>query len=158
MAAVTICSDFGAQEKKVCHCFHCFPIYLPWSDETGCHDLSVLNVVLSQPFHSPLSPSLRICLPKQGTQVPSPVQENPTCHRAAKFPCYNCWACAPELESGNHWGHVLHYWSPGTWSPCSTRKAATMRRLCWAMKRSPCSPQLENACVWQQRPSTARNK
>ena len=32
MAAVTICSDFGAQKNKVCHCFHCFPIYLPWSD------------------------------------------------------------------------------------------------------------------------------
>ena len=29
MAAVTICSDFGAQENKVFHCFHCFPIYLP---------------------------------------------------------------------------------------------------------------------------------
>ena len=29
MAADTICSDFGAQEKKVSHCFHCFPIYLP---------------------------------------------------------------------------------------------------------------------------------
>ena len=28
-AAVTICSDFRAQENKVCHCFHCFPIYLP---------------------------------------------------------------------------------------------------------------------------------
>jgi len=28
MAAVTICSDFGAQENKVCHRFHCFPIYL----------------------------------------------------------------------------------------------------------------------------------
>ena len=27
-AAVTFCSDFGAQENKVCHCFHCFPIYL----------------------------------------------------------------------------------------------------------------------------------
>ena len=26
MAAVTICSDLGAQENKVCHCF---PIYLP---------------------------------------------------------------------------------------------------------------------------------
>ena len=26
MAAVTICSDFGAQENKVFHCFHCFPI------------------------------------------------------------------------------------------------------------------------------------
>ena len=24
-------------------CFHCFPIYLPWSDGTGCHDLSFLN-------------------------------------------------------------------------------------------------------------------
>ena len=29
MAAVTICSDFRAQENKVCHCFHCFPIYFP---------------------------------------------------------------------------------------------------------------------------------
>ena len=29
MAAVTICSDFGAQENKVSHCFHYFPIYLP---------------------------------------------------------------------------------------------------------------------------------
>ena len=29
MAAVTICSDFGAQKNKVWHCFHCFPIYFP---------------------------------------------------------------------------------------------------------------------------------
>ena len=39
MAAVTICSDFGAPQNKVCHCFHCFPIYLPWSDGSRCHDL-----------------------------------------------------------------------------------------------------------------------
>ena len=39
MAAVTICSDFGAQENKVSHCFHCFPIYLPWINGTRCHDL-----------------------------------------------------------------------------------------------------------------------
>ena len=25
------------------HCFHCFPIYLPWSDGTRCHDLSFMN-------------------------------------------------------------------------------------------------------------------
>ena len=25
-------------EPKNIHCFHCFPIYLPWSDGTGCHD------------------------------------------------------------------------------------------------------------------------
>ena len=31
MAAITICSDFGAQENKVCHCFHRFPI-------STCHD------------------------------------------------------------------------------------------------------------------------
>ena len=30
-------------KKIVSHCFHCFPIYLPWSDRTGCHDLSFLN-------------------------------------------------------------------------------------------------------------------
>ena len=44
---VTICSDFGAPTpQKVCHCFHCFPIYLSWSDGTRCHDLSFLNVEL----------------------------------------------------------------------------------------------------------------
>ena len=31
MAAITIGSDFGAQKIKVWHCFHCFPIYFPWS-------------------------------------------------------------------------------------------------------------------------------
>ena len=50
MAAVTICSDFGAQENKVSHCFHCFPIYLPWSDGTGCYDLTFPNVEFSASF------------------------------------------------------------------------------------------------------------
>ena len=27
MAAITICSDSGAPKNKVCHYFHCFPIY-----------------------------------------------------------------------------------------------------------------------------------
>ena len=43
MTAVTICSDFGAQENKTCHHFHCFPIYLPWSDGTRCHDILEIN-------------------------------------------------------------------------------------------------------------------
>ena len=30
MAAVTICGDLGAPGNIVCHCFHCFPIYLHW--------------------------------------------------------------------------------------------------------------------------------
>ena len=33
-------------KNKICHCFHCFPIYLPWGDGTRCHDLSFLNVEL----------------------------------------------------------------------------------------------------------------
>ena len=55
LTTVTICSDFGAQENEVCHCFHCIPIYLSWSNGTGCHDLSFECWVLSQLFHSPLS-------------------------------------------------------------------------------------------------------
>ena len=35
--------SFRAQENKICHCFHFFPFYLPWSDETRCHDLSFLS-------------------------------------------------------------------------------------------------------------------
>ena len=52
LTAVMICSDFGTQENKVCHCFHCFPIYLPWSDGTRSHDFRLLSVVLSQLFYS----------------------------------------------------------------------------------------------------------
>ena len=44
MATVTMCSDFGAPKNKVSDWFHCFPIYLPWNDETGCHDPSFLNI------------------------------------------------------------------------------------------------------------------
>ena len=43
MTAVTICSDFGAQENNIRHCLYFSPFYLPWSDETRCHDLSFLN-------------------------------------------------------------------------------------------------------------------
>ena len=47
MAAITICSDFGAPKNKVWHCFHSFPIYFPWSDGTRRHDLSFLNVQIA---------------------------------------------------------------------------------------------------------------
>ena len=50
MAIVIICSDFGAQENKVCHYFHCFSIYLPWSDGIKCHGLSFWNVEFEARF------------------------------------------------------------------------------------------------------------
>ena len=41
-AAVTILSDFGALENKVCYSFHFLPIF--------CHDLSFLNVEFKPGF------------------------------------------------------------------------------------------------------------
>ena len=48
------CGSWGRKESDTTeqlnwsqwHCFHCFPIYFPWSDGTRCHDLSFLNVEL----------------------------------------------------------------------------------------------------------------
>ena len=32
-------------QNKVWRCFHCFPIYFPWSDGTRCHDLHFLKII-----------------------------------------------------------------------------------------------------------------
>ena len=50
MAEVTIHSYFGAQEIEICYHFQVFPIYLPWSDGSGCHDLSFLIVEFRPAF------------------------------------------------------------------------------------------------------------
>ena len=50
MTAVTICTDLVAHKSKICHCFHCFPIYLPWSDGTRCHDLSFWTLSFKPTF------------------------------------------------------------------------------------------------------------
>ena len=60
------------RKNKVWHCFHCFLIYLPWSDGTGYHDLSFLNVgfqpafslssftLIKSPFSSSLLSAIRV--------------------------------------------------------------------------------------------------
>src|SRR5574340_1118955 len=51
MATVTICSDFGAPQNKVCHYFHCFPICLPFLEQLGrgtCPHVDRLVVVADQ--------------------------------------------------------------------------------------------------------------
>ena len=56
MAAVTICSDLESK-KVVYHCFHCFPIYLPWSDyEKSCvpKNWCFWTMVLEKTLESPL--------------------------------------------------------------------------------------------------------
>ena len=39
VAAATICSNFGVQENKICHYFHCFPTCLPCSNGNRYHNL-----------------------------------------------------------------------------------------------------------------------
>ena len=56
---ITICSDFGAQENKTCHCFHFSSFYL---HEVMGQDAMILVFwiwVLSQLFDSPLLPLSR---------------------------------------------------------------------------------------------------
>ena len=43
-------SYLGAHENKICHCFHFFLFYLPWSDSTRCHDPGFLNVEFQASF------------------------------------------------------------------------------------------------------------
>ena len=54
-------SETVLETKKIkCYSFHCFPIYLPWSDETRCQDHRFLNVeFFSHLFHSHFSLSSR---------------------------------------------------------------------------------------------------
>ena len=49
-AAVTVHSDFGAQENKICAVFIFLVIYLLLTDETGCHDLCFLNAEFQTSF------------------------------------------------------------------------------------------------------------
>ena len=69
MASVNICSDFGSPQI-VCHSFHCFPIYLPWSNGTRCHDLSPLNVEFKANFFTLLFHFHQAAAPAPCSHVP----------------------------------------------------------------------------------------
>ena len=59
MAAITKCSDFGAQENKIHHCFHFIPIHLPGSDEMDPMIFVFLMLSFKPDIPSSLSPSSR---------------------------------------------------------------------------------------------------
>ena len=83
---------------------------------------------------------LRIYLPMQGTRVRALVWEDPTCRRATRPVCHNCWACAS-----------------GACAPQQERPRI-VRGPRTAMKRGPHLLQLEKALPQKRRPNTAKNK
>ena len=103
---------------------------------------------------------LKMCLPMQGTQVPSLVPEDPTCRGATKPVRHNYWACAPEPTNHNCWARVPQLLEPACPRACAPqqRQATAMRSLRTATKSSPCSPLLEKARAQQRRPNSAINK
>ena len=64
MTVLTFHSDSGAQANEICNCFHIFSFYLPWSDETGCHELKFYECCFEPAFS--LSPFTL----KRGSLVP----------------------------------------------------------------------------------------
>ena len=121
-----------------------------------CHFHLIIKTI--QQGTSPVAQWLRIHLPMQGTWVQSLVWEDPTWHGATKPMCHNYWVCALEPVSHSYWAHVPQLLKPVCLGLCSTtREATAMRSLCTTTKSSPCSPQLEKACVQQWRPNTTKN-
>ena len=108
---------------------------------------------------------LRICLPRQGTQVRALVWEGPTCRGAANPVCHNYWACTLEPASHNYWARratTSEGCAPTAHAPQQgkpTQGEATARRSPrTTAKSSPSSPQLEKACTAKRRPNAAKNK
>ena len=70
----------------------------------------------------------------QGTWVQSLIWEDPTCQEATK----------PEYH--NYWAYALQQEKPPQWETCAPQLEGTST-----------SPQIEKACVLQQRPGMAKN-
>ena len=52
MTTITVCSDFGAQENKICHCFFHFPLSI-WHEVMGLDAMILVFWMMSfKPVHS----------------------------------------------------------------------------------------------------------
>ena len=81
----------------------------------------------------------------QGTWVQSLVQEDPTWHRATKPVRHNYWAHMPQVLK------------PACSRACAPQQEKLLQWEAHALQldNSPYLPQLQKACVQQQRPSAA---
>ena len=65
MPAVIVCSDFGAQENKICHCFHLFHI-ASWSACFFVKSLERFQILLVHFKYCPLKPHRTIFIVTNG--------------------------------------------------------------------------------------------
>ena len=116
MAAVTVLSDFRAQEEKICHCFHVFHVYLPWSDETGCHDIGFLissfklafslsSFTLIKRFFSPSLLSAIRVVSSAYLLINLPVVMIPACNSSSPTFLMMCFAYKLNKEDDNKQPH-----------------------------------------------------
>ena len=88
MALVSSHSDFEAQESKICHCFHCFLMYLPWSDGAGCHGF-VFWMLSFKPAFSLSSFTLISSVQFSSVAQSRPTLCDPMDHRTPGLPVYH---------------------------------------------------------------------
>ena len=133
MAAVTISSDFEAQKNKVFHCFHCFSIYLSWSDGTRCHDLkfpecwvlsqlfsfssfSFINRLFSYSLFYAIrvvsSAYLRLLIFLPAILIPAFASSSPVC-----LMMYSAYTLNKQGENIQPWGTALPIWNQSD-APC----------------------------------------
>ena len=77
------------------------------------------------------------------------IREDPTCSEATKPMCHNYWTCA--LEPGSHscWAPVPQWLKPASSRACALQQEKPPQGEAQALQleSSPCSPQLEKACM-----------
>ena len=116
LISVTVCSDFGAQENIICHCFHFLPIYWPWSDGIRYHDLSFLkkktlgfpggSVVKNPPASAGnmelILGLVRFFMPWDNWACAPKLKPLPRAHSQKQETPPQWEACTPQVESSLH--------------------------------------------------------
>ena len=120
----------------------CFSVFNAWTNKCRKH---VYLFSWANSFHNayikrgcqdfPGGEWWRILLPMQGTWVRSLVQEDSTCHGAAKPVHHNYWACTLEPMSHNYWSlqatttenhmpraRALQQEKPPQWEACAPQQ------------------------------------
>ena len=117
---------------------------LTWSCQLSLYTITV-TISVWQNRTSLVVQWLRICLPMQGTQVQSLVQEDSTCCQATKPPL----SCDLQLLSPRAATEALE-------PMLHNKRSYHSEKLLHHNQSSPCLPQLGKAHAQQQRPSTAK--